>query len=84
MIMLGGTQLFLGPLVGALLLQLLNHFVTVYTEYHGLVLGSVILLIVLGLRQGVADYVMGWWQDRRARQALVPVPADEVPKQERV
>ncbi len=82
MIMLGGTQLFLGPLVGALLLQLLNHFVTIYTEYHGLVLGSVILLIVLGLRQGVADYVMGWWQDRRARQAAVPVAPDELPKQE--
>ena len=84
MIMLGGTQLFLGPLVGALLLQLLNHFVTVYTEYHGLVLGGVILLIVLGLRQGVADYVLGWWQDRPARQAAVPLPADELPTREPV
>ena len=84
MIMLGGTQLFLGPLVGALLLQLLNHFVTVYTEYHGLVLGSVILLIVLGLRQGVADYVMEWWQDRRARQAAMPPVRDELPTQEPV
>jgi branched-chain amino acid transport system permease protein len=83
MIMLGGTQLFLGPLVGALLLQLLNHFVTVYTEYHGLVLGSVILLIVLGLRQGVADYAMVWWQDRRTRRAVVPA-ADELPAQEPV
>jgi branched-chain amino acid transport system permease protein len=84
MIMLGGTQLFLGPLVGALLLQLLNHFVTVYTEYHGLVLGSVILLIVLGLRQGVADYVMEWWRDRRERQAALPTIPDELPKQEPV
>ena len=84
MIMLGGTQLFLGPLVGALLLQLLNHFVTVYTEYHGLVLGSVILLIVLGLRQGVADYVMEWWQDRRGRRAETPLVPDELVKQEPV
>ena len=84
MIMLGGTQLFLGPLVGALLLQLLNHFVTVYTEYHGLVLGSVILLIVLGLRQGVADYIMEWWQDRRARRGDVRLVPDELPKQEPV
>jgi branched-chain amino acid transport system permease protein len=84
MIMLGGTQLFLGPLVGALLLQLLNHFVTVYTEYHGLVLGSVILLIVLGLRQGVADYIMEWWQDRRARRGDVRLVRDELPKQEPV
>lgn len=65
MIMLGGTQLFVGPLVGALLLQMLNHYVTIYTEYHGLVLGAVILLIVLGLRRGVADFVWAWWSGRR-------------------
>lgn len=57
MIMLGGSQLFVGPLVGALLLQLLNRTVTIYTEHHGLVLGILILLIVLGLRQGLADFV---------------------------
>ncbi len=69
MLMLGGTQLFLGPLVGTLLLQLLNHYVTVYTEYHGLVLGSVILLIVLGLRQGLADFVVERLAQRRAGRA---------------
>lgn len=75
MIMLGGMKLFLGPLVGTLLLQTLNHFVTIYTEYHGLVLGSVILLIVLGLRRGLADYLYDWLQDRRARRApSAPVP----------
>jgi branched-chain amino acid transport system permease protein len=84
MIMLGGTKLFLGPLVGALLLQLLNHFVTIYTEYHGLVLGTVILLIVLGLRQGVADFVVEWLQDRRAKPALTPLRTDERRKQEPV
>lgn len=73
MIMLGGTQLFVGPLVGALLLQLLNHYVTIYTEYHGLVLGSVILLIVLGLRRGVADFAYALLQ-RRASAVPAPVP----------
>lgn len=75
MIMLGGTQLFLGPLVGALLLQLLNHFVTIYTEYHGLVLGCVILLIVLGLRQGVADFLVEKWTGRRAGRVARSAPA---------
>ena len=65
MIMLGGSNLFAGPLVGALLLQTLNHYVTVYTEYHGLVLGSVILLIVLGLRRGIADFAFELWTRRR-------------------
>ena len=76
MIMLGGTQLFLGPLVGALLLQLLNHYVTIYTEYHGLVLGGVILVLVLGLRQGVADFAFQWLEERRARRTpAAPAPA---------
>ena len=65
MIMLGGTQLFVGPIIGAILLRTLEHFVTIYTEHHGLVLGAVILLIVLGLRQGIADYVVDWLDRRR-------------------
>ena len=66
MIMLGGTQLFVGPIIGALLLRVLEHFVTIYTEHHGLVLGGVILLIVLGLRQGVADFLVDWLRRRKA------------------
>ena len=69
MIMLGGTQLFVGPIIGAILLRTLEHFVTVYTEYHGLVLGAVILLIVLGLRQGIADYIVEWLDRRRETKA---------------
>lgn len=69
MIMLGGTTIFLGPLVGTLLLQTLNHFVTIYTEHHGLVLGTVILVIVLGLRRGLADVLYDWLQGRRTRRA---------------
>ena len=80
MIMLGGTQLFVGPLIGALLLRLIEHFVTIYTEYHGLVLGAVILLIVLGLRQGVADYLVDWLA-RRREKASPPGDADSLPKE---
>lgn len=69
MIMLGGSQLFVGPMIGAVLLRLLEHFVTVYTEYHGLVLGVVILAIVLGLRQGIADYIADWLERRRTTRS---------------
>jgi branched-chain amino acid transport system permease protein len=65
MLMLGGTQLFFGPVIGAVLLRLLEHFVSIYTEYHGLALGVVILAIVLGLRQGVGDYVVEWLGRRK-------------------
>jgi branched-chain amino acid transport system permease protein len=43
--------------------------VTIYTEYHGLVLGTVILLIVLGLRRGLADYLHDWLRQRRLASA---------------
>ncbi len=74
MIMLGGTQLFVGPLIGAVLLRLLEHFITIYTEYHGLVLGVVILAIVLGLRQGVADYIVDWLRRRKPVPSALPSP----------
>jgi branched-chain amino acid transport system permease protein len=77
MLMLGGTQLFLGPLAGALLLEALNHYITIYTEYHGLVLGVVILVIVLGLRGGIADslfaYILQRREARRIHEVKQPV-----------
>jgi branched-chain amino acid transport system permease protein len=57
-IMLGGLSTFLGPLVGAGLLTLLNHFVTEFTEYYGIVLGTIILFYVLVLRKGLLDIIV--------------------------
>ncbi|MGY4374337.1 ABC-type branched-subunit amino acid transport system permease subunit [Bradyrhizobium sp. i1.3.6] len=55
--MLGGVSTFLGPMVGTVLLLLLNDTVTRFTEYHGIVLGVVILFFALGLRKGLLDFV---------------------------
>lgn len=77
MIMLGGTQLFAGPLIGTLILETLNHYVTMLTEYHGLVLGLLILAIVLGLRRGIGDAAHDWITRRRAARAPAPLPAGE-------
>ncbi len=56
-VMLGGIDTFLGPLVGTMILLALNDIVTRVTEYHGLVLGLVILAFALGLRRGVLDFL---------------------------
>lgn len=81
MIMLGGSRVFLGPLLGAFLLQGLNHYVTGVTEHHGLVLGIVIVIAVLGLRRGLADFALDWREARRERQAaarpVAPAAAGE-------
>jgi branched-chain amino acid transport system permease protein len=65
MIMLGGASTFVGPAVGAAIFLLLNDFVTTTTEYHGLVLGTVILLLVLVLRRGLLDYILELISARR-------------------
>ena len=72
MLMLGGTQLFLGPLVGAVLLQWLDRTITTYTEYHGLVLGVIILAITLGLRRGIADSLHAALAGRRRAKRTAP------------
>lgn len=57
MIMMGGVHVFLGPVVGAALLLLLNDFITKFTEYHGAALGVVVLLFALVFRRGITDFV---------------------------
>lgn len=56
-VMLGGISSFLGPLVGTVILLALNDVVSRFTEYHGLALGCVILIVTLGFRKGVLDVI---------------------------
>ncbi len=76
MIMLGGITAFFGPLVGAVMLLVLNDFVTKLTSHYGLVLGGIILLFALGLRKGLLDFVMDWWTSRRQRAAATASAAE--------
>jgi branched-chain amino acid transport system permease protein len=63
--MLGGVTTFLGPMVGTVLLLLLNDTVTRLTEYYGIVLGIVILFFAIGLKKGLMDFVVEWIARRR-------------------
>jgi branched-chain amino acid transport system permease protein len=63
--MLGGVTTFLGPMVGTVLLLILNDTVTRFTEYHGIVLGIVILFFAIGLRKGLMDFAFEWYAQRR-------------------
>jgi branched-chain amino acid transport system permease protein len=64
--MLGGVTTFLGPMVGTVLLLILNDTVTRLTEYYGLVLGIVILFFAIGLRKGLMDFAVEWYAARRS------------------
>ncbi|MGH6754539.1 MAG: branched-chain amino acid ABC transporter permease, partial [Bradyrhizobium sp.] len=65
--MLGGVTTFLGPMVGTALFLILNDTVTRVTDYHGIVLGIVILFFAIGLRKGLMDFVVEWYANRRGR-----------------
>ena len=69
MIMLGGITVFLGPLVGTAIFLVLNDRITNITEHHGLVMGSILLVLVLGLRKGLLDYIVDAWRERREKRA---------------
>ena len=76
MIMLGGIGVFFGPLVGTVLLLLLNDVITRITQHYSLVLGIVILVFALGLRKGLLGLVMQVWTKRftPARDARSSAP----------
>lgn len=65
MIMMGGIHNFLGPLVGAGLLLLFNDLIGRVTEYHGAVLGVIVLLFALGFRRGVTDFIVQLFRRRQ-------------------
>jgi branched-chain amino acid transport system permease protein len=57
MIMMGGINVFLGPIIGAGLLNIFNDIITRTTEYHGLALGVIVLIFALGFKRGITDFV---------------------------
>ena len=65
---LGGTNVFFGPTVGAAIMLLLNYIVTKYTHYWPLAMGAILLLVVILFRGGVMGFVMEQWSQRRKKK----------------
>ena len=57
MSLIGGTGMFVGPLVGALFYRMLEHFIAMYTGYWMLFFGIVLILSVLFFPQGITPYL---------------------------
>lgn len=66
MVILGGSGTVLGPAVGAALFLLLKNFIGSYNEYWSFWVGTVFILCVMFMREGVWGYLAARWARPRA------------------
>ena len=62
MVLMGGINTFIGPVLGAALLLGFNDVITRVTEHHGLALGAIVLLFALVFKHGITDFIVSGWQ----------------------
>lgn len=65
MSLMGGAGYFAGPLVGSIIYTSLGAYVTQFTNYWPLTIGTIILCMVLFLPGGLLSIVDGWLGARR-------------------
>jgi branched-chain amino acid transport system permease protein len=69
MVLIGGSGFFLGPIIGTVIVLVLQHWLSSYTEYWGLILGLLFIVLITGAREGIVGLAMqiGRWRPRRRR-----------------
>jgi len=66
MVLLGGVQTLVGPVVGAVTFTWLQDTVARSTDYWRALLGGIVLLLVLAFPQGIAGFVAQLFDRRKA------------------
>ncbi len=61
MTVIGGMGTFLGPIIGALFLELLSEYIRVYGEFHLLIFGLVALVVARFAPEGLVGVARRWW-----------------------
>ena len=75
----GGFGTLLGPLLGALILESLQQYLTLTFSNGSLYLileGSLLLFVILFMPQGIVVYVQQWWTRRSLKAELTPPVGD--------
>jgi len=63
--LIGGPQFFLGPILGSLVFIFLTTYAARWADIWQLILGSILIVLILGSRGGVLDVVVRLWKARR-------------------
>ena len=58
MVVIGGSRVFLGPVIGAFVIQIIANIVSSYTEYWSTIMGVALILSVMFFPEGIAGYVV--------------------------
>ncbi len=66
MVLLGGVQTLVGPVVGAVSFTWLQDTVARSTDYWRALLGAIVLLLVLAFPQGIAGFAGQWFERKSA------------------
>ena len=74
MVLLGGVETVLGPIVGAVVFKALSIWLISQTDYSRLVLGAAIVIIVVAFPKGIVGTLADW----RARSAR-PIAKEAAP-----
>lgn len=85
MVLLGGIQTLLGPIVGATAFNLLQDYIVGVTDYWRALLGVVILILVLAFPQGIAGYfgsLANFWRARKASRLAASVQSVDLKAEE--
>jgi branched-chain amino acid transport system permease protein len=81
MVILGGANTFLGPIVGALIITLVKNVASSYVDRWNSLLGLIFVVVVLFMPQGIVPGLKFRWTQftRRGRKVLVAAPAPPSP-----
>lgn len=67
MVVIGGPGTLFGPVIGSLIIILLEHYASIYSpERWPLILGCVFVICVIFLRGGMAKYLTSFWKKLEA------------------
>jgi branched-chain amino acid transport system permease protein len=56
--LIGGTKVFLGPVLGAVVFEVLDGLITRYTVYWPLVLGIFLIFVIIFFREGITGFIL--------------------------
>ncbi len=74
MCIFGGVGVFIGPIVGAAIITLLEHYISIYTFYWQMVLGCLIIILVIVLPGGICGFIQNSLRGKEEKKIREEVP----------